>query len=53
MIRKYIIKNKGIIFGIMFSPLIMYLFNICVTFLFNLGVYYGTFLRNLYEIVVC
>lgn len=53
MIKKYILENKGVIFGIIFSPLIMYFFNIFVKFLFNLGVYYGTFLRNLYAIVVC
>lgn len=53
MIKKYIVENKSVIFGIIFSPFIMYSFNVCVAFLFNLGVYYGTFLRNLYEIVVC
>lgn len=53
MIKKYIIENKKIIFGIVFSPFMMYSFNVCVLFLFKMGIYLGTFLRNLYSFVVC
>lgn len=53
MIRKYVLENKLVILGIILSPLAMYLFNIFVSFTFNLGTYFGTFARYLYSLVVC
>ena len=50
---KRIEENKKTILGIALSPIILYTFNILAICIFNLGTYLGTFLRNLYTIVVC
>lgn len=53
MIKKYIIENKKIILGIILSPFAMYIFNTFVMFLFNIGTYFGTYLRYVYSNIVC
>ncbi len=50
---KMIADNKKTIIGIILSPLILYILNVLAICIFNLGTYLGTFLRNLYTIVVC
>lgn len=52
-ILKSINENKKIIIGIMLAPIAMYLFNILVVSIFNMGTYLGTFIRHLYSTVVC
>ena len=34
-------------------PVLSLLFTIFVKLLFDFGVYFGTFVRNIYEIIVC
>ena len=53
MIKKYVLENKKIILGIILSPFAMYIFNIFVVFLFNVGTYFGTYLRYVYTNFVC
>lgn len=50
---KKITNNKKLILGILLAPIAMYTFNILAVFIFNIGTYFGTFLRHLYSIVVC
>jgi len=52
-IGKKILKNKKIIMQIISAPIAIYIANILIITLFRLGNYLGTFLRNLYYIVVC
>lgn len=52
-IIKSISDNKKIIIGIVLAPITVYTLNILIVAIFNMGVYVGTFLRNLYSIVVC
>jgi len=49
---KYIIDKRKTIIGIILLPIILYVLNILAICVFNLGTYLGTFLRNLYYIVV-
>ena len=49
---RYIVDKRKTIIGIILSPIILYVLNILATCVFNLGTYLGTFLRNLYFIVV-
>lgn len=53
MIKKYVLENKKIILGIILSPFAMYVFNILVAFIFNIGTYFGTYLRYVYSSFVC
>ena len=46
-------KHKNIIIGTLLAPIAMFIFSILAIDLFKLGNYLGTFLRNLYSIVVC
>ncbi len=46
-------KHKKIIIGTLLAPVAMYVFSILAIDLFKLGNYAGTFLRNLYSMVVC
>ena len=48
-----IVDNKKTIFYIVMSPIILYTLNVLAICIFNVGTYLGTFLRNLYTIVVC
>jgi hypothetical protein len=48
---KYIVNNKEKILLIMFSPAIMYTFNILVKTLFNSGNYIGSFIRGVFSMV--
>lgn len=48
----YVLDNKKTILKILISPIILYVLNILAICIFNLGTYLGTFLRNLYTIVV-
>lgn len=50
---KSIIDNKKTILVVMFSPFIAYCFNTFVVFLFNMGTYFGTYIRYLYSSMVC
>ncbi len=50
---KSISNNKKIIIGIILAPITVYFLNILCVSIFNVGTYLGTFLRNLYSIVVC
>jgi hypothetical protein len=52
-IENKITKNKKIILEIILAPITVYIANIIIITLFRLGNYLGTFLRNLYYIVVC
>jgi len=51
-IKQWSKKYKYKVIGLMFLPFILYFVNILLRFFYQLGMYYGTFLRNLYEIVV-
>lgn len=53
MIRKFIVENKKTILGIIFSPVVMYVFNVFVLFIFHLGTYVGTCIRYLYNGIIC
>lgn len=48
--KKQILKVTIIIISL---PLIMFLFNTIVATIFNLGIFIGTFLRCVYNFVVC
>ncbi len=45
-------KYKYKVIGLLFLPGILYFVNILLLFFYQIGQYFGTFLRNLYEIVV-
>jgi hypothetical protein len=48
---KYIVNNKGKILLIIFSPAIMYTFNVVVKLIFNSGTYIGEFIRRVFSLV--
>ena len=48
---KYITENKIKILLIMFSPAMMYIFNILVNTIFNSGTYIGSFIRGVFSLV--
>jgi hypothetical protein len=50
-IINFVQKNKIIVLGIIFSPLIMYLSSILIKVVFNMGTYLGTFVRNIFSLV--
>ena len=55
IINKFVSKNKyfKVVLAIKFLPIIMILFNSVVATIFNLGTFVGTFLRYIFNFVVC
>lgn len=55
IINKFVSKNKyfKVVLAIIFLPIIMILFNSVVATTFNLGTFVGTFLRYIFNFVVC
>lgn len=50
-ILKSINNNKKIIIGVILAPIVMYILNIYIISIFNIGTYVGTFIRNLFNYV--
>ena len=50
-ILKTMNDNRRIIIGVILAPIIMYIFNIYIISIFNIGTYVGTFIRNLFNYV--
>ena len=50
-ILKSINNNKKIIIGVILAPIVMYIKNIYIISIFNIGTYVGTFIRNLFNYV--
>jgi hypothetical protein len=46
-------NNKKIIICIILAPIIVFILSVVLTAIFNFGTYFGTFIRNLYSLVVC
>ena len=50
-IKEYISNNKMLVLGIIFSPLIMYVFGNLVNATFNMGTYLGSYIREIISLV--
>lgn len=51
-IKKYLIKYKYEVIGLLLLPTILFFLHKLLLFFNQLGIYFGTFLRNLYEFIV-